>query len=118
VKRRILLFLAFLVVAGFAAAVTAITVIKGELERTTELATTTVVEIPPGQRLRTTARQLREAGLIASEQVFLAAAWWKRADRSVKHGRHEFEGSVTLASVLEELSRPPKPRLRVTIPEG
>jgi UPF0755 protein len=118
VKRRILLFLAFLVVAGFAAAVTAITVIKGELERTTELATTTVVEIPPGQRLRTTARQLREAGLIASEQVFLAAAWWKRADRSVKHGRHEFEGSVTLASVLEELSRPPKPMLRVTIPEG
>jgi UPF0755 protein len=118
VKRRILLFLAFLVVAGFATAVTAIAVIKGELERKTELTTRTVVEIPPGQRLRTTARQLREAGLIGNEQVFLAAAWWKRADRNVKHGRHEFEGTVSLASVLEELSRPPKPMMRVTIPEG
>ncbi len=117
-KRRIFLFLAFLVVAGFAAAVTAITVIRGELARTTALAATTVVEIRPGQSLRATAKQLREAGLIGSERVFLWMAFWKRADRSVKHGRHEFDGTVTLESVLEELGQPPRPMLRVTIPEG
>jgi UPF0755 protein len=118
VKRRIFLFLAFLVVAGFAAAVTATSVIKGELERKTELVGTTAIEIRPGQSLRATARQLREAGLIASERIFLGLAYWKRADRRVKHGRHEFEGTVSLSSVLEELGRPPKPMLRVTIPEG
>lgn len=117
-KRRILLFLVFVVVAGLAAAVTAATVIKGELERTTELRATTAVEIRPGQSLRATARQLRDVGLIGSERIFLAMAWWKRADRTVKHGRHEFEGRVTLESVIDELSRPPKPMLRVTIPEG
>jgi UPF0755 protein len=118
VKRRFLLFLAFVLVAGAGAAVTAFTVVRGELERTTVLAAPVVVEIRPGQSLRTTARQLHDAGLVGNERVFLWMAYWKRADRSVKHGRHEFEGTVSLASVLDELSHPPKPMLRVTIPEG
>jgi UPF0755 protein len=118
VKRRIVLLLGAAVVAAFATAVTAITVIRGELERTIALSSRSTIDIRPGQSLRTTARQLRDAGLIGSERVFLAMALWKRIDRGVKHGRHEFEGRVTLASVLEELGRPPKPMLRVTIPEG
>ncbi|MFN2376117.1 MAG: endolytic transglycosylase MltG [Candidatus Binatia bacterium] len=117
-KRRILLFLAALVVAGSAAAVTAISVIKEETERLVVLPARVVVEIQPGQSLRRVAAQLREAGLIGSERIFLFVAARSGTDRSIKHGRHEFEGSVSMAGILEELARAPKPILRVTIPEG
>jgi len=117
-KRRILLVLVLLVLACSAAAVTAIAVIRGEIHRTVDLSGTVTVEVMPGQSLRSVAGGLRDAGLIGSERVFLGMAYWNGVDRAIKHGRHEFEGRVTLASVLEELARPPKPILRVTIPEG
>lgn len=117
-KRRILVFLALAVLAGSAAAVTAIAVIRGEIQRRVDLVGTTTVEIQPGQGLDQIAGRLREAGLIGSEKVFLGVAWWNGVDRAIKHGRHEFHGSVTLNEVLEELTRAPKPFLRVTIPEG
>lgn len=79
---------------------------------------TTTVEVQPGQGLKRVAASLREAGLIGSEKVFLGVAWWNGVDRAIKHGRHEFKGTVTLAAVLEELTHAPKPILRVTIPEG
>jgi len=117
-KRRIALFLAVLVLASLAAAVTAFVVIKGELERSVDVAGATIVEVQPGQSLRRIAARLQEAGLIGNQRVFLAMAYWKGADRAIKHGRHQFEGKVTLDDVLAELVRPPKPILRVTIPEG
>ncbi len=117
-KRRLLLALSALVIAAIAAAVTAAVVIKEELDRRIEIGATRTIEIQPGQSLRRVASDLRAAGLIGSERIFLGVALWKEVDRSIRHGRHEFEGTVTLESVLEELQRTPKPILRVTIPEG
>ncbi|MFN2425394.1 MAG: endolytic transglycosylase MltG [Candidatus Binatia bacterium] len=117
-KRRILLVLALVVLAGLVTAVTVIAVIRGEIDRTIDVPGTTMVEVSPGQSLHLVAARLREAGLIGSERVFLTAAWWKGVDRAIKHGRHEFHGNVSLATILEELSRAPRPILRVTIPEG
>ena len=117
-KRRIVVALAVLLLACSAAAVTAVAVIRRELERTVELPGVTTIEIPPGQSLRRVAGQLRDAGLIESERNFLWLASWMGTDRSIKHGRHEFAGALTLPGVLEELGRTPKAMLRVTIPEG
>lgn len=117
-KRRILIILSMMVLAGAAAAVTAIVVIKDEVERGRILPEPVSIQIPPGQGLRTIAARLREAGLITSERIFLGMALYTGVDRAIKHGRHEFEGRVTLSAVLDELTRPPKPFLRVTIPEG
>jgi UPF0755 protein len=118
VKRRLFLLFFCLVVGGAAVAVGAFTIVRQELARTIDVGAPRAIDIRPGQSLTAIARQLREAGLIADERIFLARAWWKGADRSVKHGRHEIEGKVSLDEVLEELTRPPKPILRVTIPEG
>lgn len=117
-KRRILIFLALMVVACAGAAVTAIAVIKEEMARSVELESPVAFEVRPGQSLRAMATTLREAGLIGNERIFLWTAAWTGTDRSIRHGHHEFSGTVTMASVLEELARTPKPTLRVTIPEG
>jgi UPF0755 protein len=116
--RRLLLLFALLALAGAAVGATSVVVLRRELERRTELEAPVALEILPGENLRKTAAKLRGAGLIGSERIFLAVAWWKKTDRRIRHGRHEFAGSVTLDSLLEELARPPKPLLRVTIPEG
>lgn len=117
-KRRLLLLIAALGIAATAAAVTAILVIKEELDRRIEVGAPRTIEIRPGQSLRSVAAELRAAGLIGNERIFLGVALWKDVDRSIRHGRHEFEGTVSLESVLEELTRTPKPILRVTVPEG
>lgn len=117
-KRPILLVLLVLLFTAAAAAGTAVYVVRAQRGRSVRLPAPVTVEIQPGQSLRKTAARLREAGLIGSERIFLAMAWWKQADRSVKHGRHEFRDTVTPASVLEELTRMPKSILRVTVPEG
>jgi len=117
-KRPFLLLLGLALLAGAASAATVLYVVRGEVARRTPLPAPVTVEVLPGENLRKTAAKLRGAGLIASERIFLGMAWWKRADRTVKHGRHEFRDTITLASVLDELARTPKPTLRVTIPEG
>lgn len=117
-KRALLLLSGLALLAGAAAVATVFLVVRGEMERRTPLPAPVTVEVLPGENLRKTAAKLREAGLVGSERVFLAVSWWKQADRTVKHGRHEFRDEATLASVLDELARTPKPILRVTIPEG
>ncbi|HEY2773919.1 MAG TPA: endolytic transglycosylase MltG [Candidatus Binatia bacterium] len=117
-RRALAIFTAVVVVAFGAAAVTATVVIKEELARSVELAGKVEFDVLPGESLRHVAAHLYESGLIGSERVFLGAAFWKGTDRAIKHGRHEFTGTVTLESVLAELARTPKPILKVTIPEG
>jgi UPF0755 protein len=118
VKRFILVVILLAVFGGMAAAATGFWILRQEAARSTVLPQQVEIEVRPGESLRRTAARLREAGLVGSERVFLAAAWWKGTDRRIKHGRHQFAGEVTLESVLEELTRTPKPTLRVTIPEG
>lgn len=117
-KRRILLLLALLLLSCAVALVTAIAVIRTEVRRSVVLPGKTVVEVSPGESLKRIAGRLRDAGLIGNERVFRWKAFWEGADRSIKFGRHEFSGIVTLDSVLSELGHTPKPILRVTIPEG
>lgn len=117
-KRRIAIAFSLLLLSGAAAAVTATVVIREEIRRTAELPGPRVVEVSPGQSLRRVAAGLKQEGLIGSERVFLWMAHWRGVDRTIKFGRHEFEGTVSLDTVLTELSRAPKPILRVTIPEG
>src|SRR6185369_8645412 len=101
--RRLAILFLFLVVAAAAGVVTVGGVIRQELERSVDLPGKVLVEVQPGESSRRIAARLREAGLIESERVFRWAATWYRADRSIKFGRHEFEGRVSIRTILEEL---------------
>lgn len=77
-----------------------------------------VVDVTPGESLAQISKRLEDAGVVRSARVLAALARWEGSDRTVRYGRHEFKGLLTVEDVLIELARTPKPVLRVTIPEG
>jgi UPF0755 protein len=77
-----------------------------------------VFEIAPGEAATTVVERLRSQGVIRSPGVFLLMARSNRLDRAFRHGVHEFSGALTPERVLEELVRPPRAAVRITIPEG
>jgi len=77
-----------------------------------------VFEIAPGETATTVVERLRSQGVIRSPWVFLLMARSNRLDRAFRHGVHEFSGALTPERVLEELVRPPRAAVRITIPEG
>lgn len=82
------------------------------------LASPVVIDVTPGESLGRIAKRLERAGAVRDARVFLWMARWRGTDRTIKHGRHELHGTLTIDDVLAELARTPKPILRVTIPEG
>lgn len=74
--------------------------------------------VPRGAGLRTIARGLEEAGILAERRLFLLYARYRKAHRSLQAGEFEFPARASTADVLDMLVDG-KPVLRfVTIPEG
>jgi UPF0755 protein len=110
--------LASLFLVAMALVASAALVLRREWNATVTLPAKVEFEVAPGERTRAIADRLESEGIVRRAEVFLLAARLHGGDRRIRHGRHEFEGTLTLAAVLEELARTPKPILRVTIPEG
>ena len=117
-RRRFLLATAAVLLAGAAAAFVAFSLLRKELASAVTLASPVVIEVTPGESLGRIAKRLERAGAVRDARVFLWIARWRGTDRTVKHGRHELQGTLSVDDVLAELARTPKPILRVTIPEG
>lgn len=117
-RRRFLLATAAVLLAGAAAAALAASLLRKELTSAMTLASPVVIDVTPGESLGRIAKRLERAGAVHDARVFLWMARWRGTDRTIKHGRHELHGTLTIDDVLAELARTPKPILRVTIPEG
>jgi UPF0755 protein len=111
--RRLLLLLAFVAAAGFAAwhqAATAYTA-PGPLAAPAQLV------IPRGGSALIAAA-LAERGAIADDRAFLIAAWLTRDQGPLRAGEFEFPAQASLQQVLETLRRGRPVQRRLTIPEG
>ncbi|HYB98176.1 MAG TPA: endolytic transglycosylase MltG [Candidatus Limnocylindrales bacterium] len=112
--KRFVLFLLLLVLVAVAAA----GLLRRELMAQVTLEAPVQLDVYPGEAADLIALRLQAAGVIRDHRLLLALARWKELDREFRHGRHEFQGTLGLEDVLQELVRTPKPILRVTIPEG
>jgi UPF0755 protein len=75
------------------------------------------LEVLPGQAPAEVAAALEQSGVVRSARGLLAMALTGK-DRAIRHGLHSFEGAMSPAQVLRELARPPRPTVKLTIPEG
>jgi UPF0755 protein len=80
-------------------------------------ASTTVV-LPPGASLPEIASDLRRAGAIGSDTLFILAAETSGAARKLKAGEYAFASRASLAAVLSAIADGRVVRHFVTIPEG
>ena len=79
----------------------------------------TVIEVKPGVGISEVARQLEEAKLVRSADVFRLAARFSGADRGIKEGYYDLDGSVGALEIARKLAQGGRPRVvKVTIPEG
>ncbi|MFO7675607.1 MAG: endolytic transglycosylase MltG [bacterium] len=76
------------------------------------------VTIPAGATTAAIADTLRARGVILSPALFRAAARVLGYDRQLRHGHYELRQGAGCLAALEELSRPGRTAVMVTIPEG
>lgn len=76
------------------------------------------IRIGNGESLSAIAERLREKGILARPDAFLALARWRGVDRQVRSGVYEFGGGATADEVLEALVSGPQRFELVSIPEG
>ena len=79
----------------------------------------TVIEVKPGMGLGAIASALESAKLVRSADLFRLAARLAGADREVKEGYYDLDGSLGAVDIARKLSEGGRPRVvKVTIPEG
>lgn len=76
------------------------------------------VRIAPGSSARAIARQLRAAGVLVNEEMFIAAARATEATKSLRAGRYEIVRGMTVHSLVDKLRRGEVLREKLTIVEG
>jgi UPF0755 protein len=76
------------------------------------------VRIAPGASARAIARQLRAAGVLVNEDMFVAAARAADATQSLRAGRYEITRGMTVHQLIEKLRRGDVLREKLTIVEG
>ncbi len=76
------------------------------------------VRIAPGASARAIARQLRAAGVLVNEEMFVAAARASDATQSLRAGRYEITRGMTVHQLIEKLRRGDVLREKLTIVEG
>jgi UPF0755 protein len=114
-RKRTLLALALLTFVALAAAAARLSFL---MNSPVVLATQREVEVGRGESPASVARRLERDGIVRNARVLLLLARMRSMDRDIRYGTHTFTGSMTPADVLAELVEPPRPTVRVTIPEG
>lgn len=76
------------------------------------------VSIAPGSSARAVARQLREAGVLVNEEMFIAVARATEATKTLRAGRYEITRGMTVHQLVDKLRRGEVLRERMTLVEG
>jgi UPF0755 protein len=76
------------------------------------------VRIAPGSSARSIARQLRAAGVMINEDMFIAAARATEATNALRAGRYEVTRGMSVHQLVDKLRRGEVLRERLTIVEG
>ena len=78
----------------------------------------TTVMLARGSGVTQIAHALKKAGVIGSTRIFLLAAKFSGAARSLKAGEYEFPSHASMARILADIHAGKVVRHHVTIPEG
>jgi len=76
------------------------------------------VKIAPGSSARAIARQLRTAGVMVNEDMFIAVARATEATQALRAGRYEINRGMTVHQLVDKLRRGEVLREKLTIVEG
>jgi len=105
-----LLLLAFLAAAGYA---------RWWLAQPLPLPTSPFAfEVKPGSSLRSVARELTGAGVLARDWPLVALARFQGVDRAIKAGSYEITEEITLPALLEKLTQGDVSQSALTVVEG
>jgi UPF0755 protein len=85
---------------------------------TSQRAEKVTLEIPKGSRLKDIALELKRAGAIRSDKLFILFVLVKGDKSRLKAGEYEFEPGDSLSRIIEKLVKGDVVIRRVTIPEG
>jgi UPF0755 protein len=75
-------------------------------------------DVRAGASLRTVARDLTAAGVVADERVLVALARWRGVDRAIKAGNYEIATGITLPQLLDRLTQGDVTQMALTVVEG
>ena len=75
-------------------------------------------DVRSGASLRSTARELAAAGVVADERMLVALARWRGVDRAIKAGNYEIAAGITLPLLLDKLTQGDVTQTALTIIEG
>ena len=75
-------------------------------------------DVKPGASLRSVARDLAAAKVVASEWPLVALSRLRGVDRTIKAGNYEIEEGITLAALLNRLTQGDVTQVALTIVEG
>jgi UPF0755 protein len=75
-------------------------------------------DIKPGASLRSVARELAAAGVLAGELPLVALARFRGVDRAIKAGNYEVAAGVTLPQLLDRLTQGDATQTALTVVEG
>jgi UPF0755 protein len=75
-------------------------------------------DVRAGASLRTVARDLTAAGIVADERVLVALARWRGVDRTIKAGNYEIVTGITLPQLLDRLTQGDVTQMALTVVEG
>jgi UPF0755 protein len=79
---------------------------------------TRIFAIERGMRTPDIARQLKRAGIISDEKIFLAAAYLTGKFRQIKAGEYQFEKKASMASVMGLIVSGRDLVFKLSVPEG
>jgi UPF0755 protein len=77
-----------------------------------------IFAIERGMRTPDIARELKRAGIISNEKIFLAAAYLTGKYRQMKAGEYQFEKHVSMASVMGLIVSGRELVFKLSVPEG
>jgi UPF0755 protein len=75
-------------------------------------------DVRSGASLRSTARELAAAGVVADERMLVALARWRGVDRAIKAGNYEIAAGITLPQLLDRLTQGDVTQVALTVVEG
>jgi len=82
------------------------------------LAENRILEVSRGTRTPEIARNLKQAGIISDDKVFLAAAYVTGSYRRMKAGEYLFQKNASMADVMSLIISGKELVYKVTVPEG
>ena len=117
-KKIALVFLITIVLFGITAVITIVDIRRYADQPAADDASPIVVNIRPGQSLKTTATTLHQAGIIESPFRFIVIARLKKYDTNLKAGEYPLSKAMSPIEILTTMVKGAVKLYKLTIPEG